>query len=82
MVLFLMLISCGDTTDSVQAPIVIKKYHISCDSADYQNLLANYKENNYIPIKIAYNGQTVVAKMRVRGDTSRKYTKKSLKNTK
>ena len=42
-------------------------------------MFENFRENNYIPIKITFNGETRTAKIRVRGDTSRKNPKKSLK---
>lgn len=57
----------------------IKEYHIVCDMEEFQSMFKQYKENNYIPIKISFNGETRTAKVRVRGDTSRKNPKKSLK---
>ncbi|MBL4594221.1 MAG: CotH kinase family protein, partial [Flavobacteriales bacterium] len=58
---------------------VIKEYYIECDTNDFINIYQNFKENNYIPIKITYNGESRIARMRIRGDTSRKDPKKSLK---
>jgi len=60
-------------------PKVIKEYYIECDSTDLQNIYQNFKENTYVPIKITYKGETRVARMRIRGDTSREDQKKSLK---
>lgn len=57
----------------------IKEYYIECETASFNGVYENYKENIYIPIKISYQGNTQVARMRIRGDTSRKDPKKSLK---
>lgn len=76
----LFFVSCGNTTIKKGiTPKVIKEYYIECDSNELNSIYQNYKENTYIPIKITYNGESRVARMRIRGDTSRKYPKKSLK---
>jgi len=74
------LISCGsNTVKKDPPPRVINEYYIICDTTDFVSIQNNYKENKYISIKITYNGETQTAKMRIRGDTSRKDPKKSLK---
>lgn len=65
--------------DTDLVPKSIKEYHIDCDMDAFQSMFEHFKENNYIPIKITFNGETRTAKVRVRGDTSRKNPKKSLK---
>jgi spore coat protein H len=75
--ILLVFTSCGSAPE--QQSLTIKEYNIVCNDSTYNYLIENYSENNYIPITINYNGKSVVAKMRVRGDSSRKYPKKSLK---
>ena len=79
----LLLFACGnkpiDSTN--QTPRFVKEYYIECDLEAFQSIEKNYSENKYIPIKISFNGETQPAKMRIRGDTSRKDPKKSLKIT-
>jgi hypothetical protein len=77
----LLLFACGNKSiDSPdQTSRYVKEYFIECDITAFQSIEKNYGENKYIPIKISYNGETRPAKMRIRGDTSRKNPKKSLK---
>jgi len=88
LIISLVFVSCGEnennnkTADSSSKEAIqteVKEYYLSCDATDLNNIYTNYGDNTYIPIKITYNGQTVVARMRIRGDTSRKDPKKSLK---
>jgi len=82
-----LLFSCGTqkpTEEAKEIPVSfevgnIKEYHISCNNSELKNIYENYRENIYIPITITYKGKTSTGKMRVRGDTSRKDPKKSLK---
>ena len=68
-----LLSSCGNpTVEKHITQKVIKEYYIECDTNDFINIYQNFKENNYIPIKITYNGESRIARMRIRGDTSRK----------
>lgn len=60
-------------------PLTLKEFYITCNAEEFNKLYENYKTDAYIPIVITYNGSTVDAQMRVRGDTSRKDPKKSLK---
>jgi hypothetical protein len=77
---FIFFIACNaPIVDKDILPKSIKEYHIDCDLDAFRTMFENYKENNYIPIKVTFNGETRTAKIRVRGDTSRKNPKKSLK---
>ena len=77
----MLLLSCGHqpTEKNIPDPAIVKTYLIECDSADFVSIHTDYRINQYIPIKITYNGETRNAKMRIRGDTSREDPKKSLK---
>jgi len=82
--LFLVLVflaACGNNVikEENSTNKIIKEYYITCDTNDFSSLYTNYQENKYIPIKITLNGESRTARMRVRGDTSRKESKKSLK---
>jgi parallel beta-helix repeat protein len=58
----------------------VKEYFISCNPADFNYIYANYWEDIYIPVTITYNDTTWTdTKMRIRGDGSRQFPKKSLK---
>ena len=58
----------------------IKEYYISCDPADFAMIYENYEDDIYIPATVTYKGQTWEdTRMRIRGDGSRIYKKKSLK---
>jgi len=57
----------------------IKEYFIYCDVLDLDYMNNNYKSNDYIPILFQEGNQKSSAKMRIRGDSSRDYNKKSLK---
>jgi inorganic pyrophosphatase len=74
-------VSCGNSTNNKvsSAPKEVKEYFISCDTNELSKIYTNYRENTYIPIKITFKGETVAARMRIRGDTSREDPKKSLK---
>ena len=58
----------------------IKELNLVCDPADFQHIYDNYEQNIYIPASFEYNG-TVWSNVsvRIRGDGSRVYPKKSLK---
>ncbi len=58
----------------------VKKYYITCDQSDLQEIYDNPLEDTYIPITLEYDGKTWTdAEMRIRGDGSRLDPKKSLK---
>lgn len=82
--MLLLIISCGNTQieNPLDEPIVINElseYYIECSMEDFNKMYENYKSNDYISIKISFEGTSLCAKMRVRGDTSREDKKKSLK---
>jgi len=57
----------------------LEEYHIFCNNDSLNYIYKNYQKNTYIPIKIVLKGDTIKARMRIRGDSSRKDDKKSLK---
>lgn len=58
----------------------LKEFYVTCDPADFQLIYDNYEEDIYIPINLLHNGVSYPsAEMRIRGDGSRVYPKKSLK---
>ncbi|MCD4683316.1 MAG: CotH kinase family protein [Bacteroidales bacterium] len=58
----------------------IKEFYIECDPDDFEYIYENYNQNIYIPVTLTFNGNTWNdLMMRIRGDSSRKYPKKSLK---
>ena len=78
----LFWVSCGEsvkTSENKSTPKEVKEYFISCDTSELSGIYSEFKKNTYIPIKITFNGKTVEARMRIRGDTSREDPKKSLK---
>ena len=74
---FLLLLFIGL---AIQARAQIKEFSITCDPADFQFIYDNYEQDIYIPASFEYNG-TVWSNVsiRIRGDGSRVYPKKSLK---
>ncbi|MDG1477839.1 MAG: CotH kinase family protein [Vicingaceae bacterium] len=77
---FVFFMACNtQVVDDDILPKSIKEYHIDCDLEKFQTMFENYEKNNYTPVKVTFNGETRTAKIRVRGDTSRKNPKKSLK---
>lgn len=59
---------------------VINEIYIYCDANDFYDIFKNYTENRYIPVTVVQNGiKNDNARMRIRGDTSREFPKKSLK---
>jgi spore coat protein H len=74
-----ILFSCENDKEN-ELKQVVKEFKIVLDQADLDSIYKNPKPNTYIPITIISNGDTVrSAKMRIRGDSSREYAKKSLK---
>ncbi len=58
----------------------IKEFYIECNPEDFDYIYENYLENIFIPVIITYNGTTWTdVELRIRGDSSREYPKKSLK---
>jgi spore coat protein H len=83
----LILLSCSSTSINSEESSVdknqstsIKSIYIECDQKEYQSINNKYKENTYIPVTVSYNGKKWEnVKLRIRGDSSRKLPKKSLK---
>ena len=59
--------------------INISEYNIHCNNDELKAMFRDYKSNEYIPVTIEKNNTKRTAQMRVRGDSSRDYDKKSLK---
>jgi parallel beta-helix repeat protein len=58
----------------------IREFYIKCDTADFNYMYENYEEDHYIPIELETEGEKWTnVEMRIRGDDSREYPKKSLK---
>jgi hypothetical protein len=58
----------------------IKEFFITCDPADFAHIYENYSEDIYVPIILVYKGiEWHDTYMRIRGDGSRHFPKKSLK---
>lgn len=73
--IFTTCCSCVDKNETT-----LNEIFIECDPSEFNSIYKNYKENNYISVKITYKGKTWEnVKMRIRGDSSRKLDKKSLK---
>lgn len=70
--------SCSNTKNK-ESSYVVKEYRILLDESSLQKIYNNYSQNTYIPVEVIYKNDTVGAKMRLRGDSSREYDKKSLK---
>ena len=58
----------------------IKELYITCPVDSFNFLYENYTEDHYITISLVYDNRIWTnVKLRIRGDTSRKFPKKSLK---
>ena len=74
-----ILLACGNEKEEVLEQIV-KEFRIELNQADLDAIYQNPTPNTYILIKIkGADGVVRIAKMRIRGDSSREYAKKSLK---
>lgn len=78
LLILLIIISCSNNKNK-NINIIVKNFNIICDTSDLNKLYTNYSKNDYIPVLFIKNTDTVKAKMRIRGDSSREYDKKSLK---
>ena len=58
---------------------VLEQYYILCNQDSLIYIYENFTDNIYIPIKIVVKEDTINGRMRIRGDSSRKDAKKSLK---
>ena len=58
----------------------VKKFFINCDISDFNYIYENYEEDHYIPVELEVDGKVWTnVEMRIRGDDSRDFPKKSLK---
>ncbi|MBJ04576.1 MAG: hypothetical protein CMP65_01565 [Flavobacteriales bacterium] len=57
----------------------IDSVFVYCDSEDFNGIYLNYLDDNYINCELQYDGGKYNSKVRVRGSSSRKFNKKSLK---
>lgn len=74
-----ILLACGNEKEEVLEQIV-KEFRIELNQAGLDAIYQNPTPNTYILIKIkGADGVVRIAKMRIRGDSSREYAKKSLK---
>ena len=65
---------------NINAQANIKEYFISCNPDDFKYIYENFEEDTSIPIVLEYENKIWGnASMRIRGDGSRIYPKKSLK---
>lgn len=76
-VLTLLFISACDYKKGTELELNV--YDIYCDSDSLDAIYNDVKSNTYIAAEICANGVKKTAKMRLRGDSSREYPKKSLK---
>lgn len=61
-------------------PIELRDYSVTCDPAAFARILAYFWRDEYIPCRFASAGDTIEgAEIRIRGETSRGYPKKSFK---
>ncbi len=64
----------------INAKSKVKEYYITCNPSDFEYINAHPKEDHYIPITIKYGDTTWSdVEMRVRGDDTRLYPKRSLR---
>ena len=76
----LLFIDCGSSEKaSMYDSPVLENFQIFCEPDSFAYLYTNYAANTYIPVKILVDKDTIKGKMRIRGDSSRKDAKKSLK---
>ena len=80
MFFFILFTKCSDKGDSIEGiDPIIKDYPIICNTDSLEYIYNNFDRNIYIPIKIVVDKDTINGRMRIRGDSSRKDHKKSLK---
>lgn len=58
----------------------LNRYDLYCNAEDFEKIYTDWKTEIYIPVVLKYKGETYQhLKMRLRGDSSKEYPKKSLK---
>ena len=73
----LILSSCSE--DFKPHVLPLNTYHIYCDSLALDAIHEHFKENIYVDAAIEHKQLKRKSKLRIRGDSSREYPKKSLK---
>ena len=73
----LTLSSCSEEFKPHVLPL--NTYHIYCDSLAFDAIHEHFKENIYVDAAIEHKQLKRKSKLRIRGDSSREYPKKSLK---
>ena len=58
---------------------LVKEFRITLDETELANIYKNYKQDIYIDVVVKTKKDSAKGKMRLRGDTSREYDKKSMK---
>ena len=67
-------------SNNVENQPPIKEYFITCDPDSLTYIYQNYRDDIYIPITFSHGARTWSdVRMRIRGETSRRYPKKSLR---
>jgi hypothetical protein len=65
---------------SLHAEQGLKEFYLQCPADSFNYIYENYNEDHYIAVTLTYAGKTWSGvKLRIRGDSSRKFQKKSLK---
>ena len=75
----IFLSSCSFDNSETSVKVEVKTFNIIVEPYLLDSIYTNSAENIYIPIFLVSEQDTFKAKMRLRGDSSRKYAKKSLK---
>jgi hypothetical protein len=66
--------------NEIRAEQALKEFYLECPHDSFAYIYENYDEDYYITVTLSFEGTTWYSvKLRIRGDTSRKYPKKSLK---
>jgi len=75
-ILFIMLLVINAEAQTQS----IKEFYIECDLEEFDYMYENYNEEIFIPILFMHNGNSWSdVRLRIRGDSSKEYPKKSLK---
>lgn len=77
-IVLLLILSAGVLNNS--EAISLRTYNITCDQNDFERIVANAHLNTYIDCEFEFEGQNYNnARIRLRGESSRNYPKKSFK---
>jgi spore coat protein CotH len=59
--------------------VPIEEYRLVCNPDSLAYIMENPKTDHFIPVEVTFKGKTHKGRLRLRGDTSREFPKKSLK---